>query len=427
MPPDGEIHFEVNTNGQAPRLRRPHQKTRTGCEACKARKIKCDEQLPRCSSCVKRDIQCVRPNQNGASIAPNSLSSSSPQPSLPSNDHELLTMRLFHHFEHCTLQTLPIGRPNVWEQTVELSLDYKYLMQSMLSLAAAHLHSMHPEDGRYEEAQLRHQSAAITELREALGRDITPQNSDALFACSVLLFLHAWTTADPDDIGFPAGLEDLVPLATGIKNMVMQAVLTRTSLFQETMAFSPRVALSMCAQGTAAPDELEALYKKQYHLAAPDDHFEQSWKFEAFMAECRRLIPVAAVLRLRQNGLDTKLLTHSIVRFLFTWPVLLGDGYFELMRTTDCLGLLILYHFFSAVAQADVPNMWWCRKRTNFVISALTKHFEDLRVPVVSVYGQAEKGHAKSRFGWLDQIDWGMQLLAGRSCEGVSTPGSSSS
>ena len=374
----------------------------------------------------------MRPRQNGASVAPETLSnsSSSPQPSTPqslhSNDPELLTIKLFYHFEHNIVETLPIGKADTWVQMVEIALDYRYLMQSMLSLSAAHLHYLHPEDGRYEEAKLQHQSAALTELREALSRDITPKNSDALFACSVLLFLYAWTAANPEDIGFPSGFEDLVPLATGIKNMVMQAVLTRTSVFQETMAFSPRVALSMCALGTTVPDELEVLFKQQYHLAFPEDEAEQHWKFDAFMTECKRLIPVVSILKLRQTGTDTTLLTHSIVRCLFTWPVLLSEGYFGLMKTRDCLGLLILYHFFSAMAQADIPTMWWCRKRTSIVISGLTKCFADSRVPVVNMYGSVGNEQSTRRSKWLEQIDWGIQLMIDRRWEGTSTQGSSS-
>ncbi|EGO54860.1 hypothetical protein NEUTE1DRAFT_132226 [Neurospora tetrasperma FGSC 2508] len=39
-------------------IRRAHRKSRTGCTACKARKIKCDEHHPSCINCISHGLQC---------------------------------------------------------------------------------------------------------------------------------------------------------------------------------------------------------------------------------------------------------------------------------------------------------------------------------------------------------------------------------
>lgn len=156
------------------------------------------------------------------------------------------------------------------------------------------------------------------------------------------------------------------------------------------MAYSPRVILTMCAQGTKYPDELEILFKRQYHLVETDDPDEQQWKYEAFMTECRRLIPVIAVLKFRDEGMDTTMVTHSIVRYLFTWPVLLKDGFFGLMRQDDLLAHVILHHFFTAVEKARTETMWWSRNRSKFVLSRVTKIFEEsgLTSRVIDLYAK---------------------------------------
>lgn len=40
------------------KARRRHKNSKNGCARCKARKLKCDETLPRCQNCVKRDLTC---------------------------------------------------------------------------------------------------------------------------------------------------------------------------------------------------------------------------------------------------------------------------------------------------------------------------------------------------------------------------------
>lgn len=43
---------------QQHRARRKHKNSRHGCAACKTRKIKCDETLPQCENCARKDLSC---------------------------------------------------------------------------------------------------------------------------------------------------------------------------------------------------------------------------------------------------------------------------------------------------------------------------------------------------------------------------------
>lgn len=262
-------------------------------------------------------------------------------------------------------------------------------MHAILSMAAAHLKATHAVDQTYTERELQHQSAAIKGLQSTLAGGVTKENSDAIFASSLLLYHHAWTTVDDDNSSFtvnlPCSLVDLIPIGTCIKGMVMETGLLRTSMWQEAVAYSPRIALMLCVQHTTVPQELEEAFKKQYLLVRPDEL--DSWQYEAFMAECRRLIPVMSVLKLRDRGLlDIAPITTSIVRYLFTWPVLLAEGFFEMERQEDSLARLALLHFFTAVAKSGIESMWWARQRTRFTLDRISRDFDESGLQVLDMF-----------------------------------------
>ncbi|KAF1925966.1 uncharacterized protein M421DRAFT_68738 [Didymella exigua CBS 183.55] len=67
------------TSSAAPKPRKPRPsrarglRTTTGCLTCRSRRIKCDEQRPRCATCIKSDRECryASPNDASTSTAPN--------------------------------------------------------------------------------------------------------------------------------------------------------------------------------------------------------------------------------------------------------------------------------------------------------------------------------------------------------------------
>lgn len=136
-----EIQFaEINTDGKTPRSRKLHQKTRTGCNNCKLRKIKvgiskylvgslkpinvikCDEQLPKCRACTKRDLECTRATHH-ASRAEEGLDMR------PTDPHQiqlnLAAVRLFYHFEHVASETLALGAA-LWKRLIPLALEVSH-------------------------------------------------------------------------------------------------------------------------------------------------------------------------------------------------------------------------------------------------------------------------------------------------------------
>ena len=136
---------------------------------------------------------------------------------------------------------------------------------------------------------------------------------------------------------------------------------------------------------TTVPQELEEAFEKQYLLVRRDGL--DSWQFDAFMTECRRLIPVMSVLKLRDRGLlDIEPITASIVRYLFTWPILLTKGFFEMETQGDSLARLVLFHFFTTVARSGIESMWWARRRTHFTLERIGRDFDESGLQVLDMF-----------------------------------------
>lgn len=211
-------------------IRRAHRKSRTGCTACKARKIKCDEHHPSCINCISHGLQCPflsmkanlpprpRPQSQAASpvtVTRSQFSSPSPvsphppfeplpppppappPPSIPINpaylpnllpevdtDDPLPTLHLLllHNFTSSTYLTLTTD-PSVaafWRTSVinlafslsSSSPPSSYLLRVLLSVSALHLAFQQscPQKRDFYTAQgiLLHQKATREAMRRML-------------------------------------------------------------------------------------------------------------------------------------------------------------------------------------------------------------------------------------------------------------------
>ncbi|KAL3961882.1 hypothetical protein ACCO45_003405 [Purpureocillium lilacinum] len=202
--------------------RRSHKKSRAGCRRCKHRKIKCDEVHPRCGNCVKHGVPCdfesraplddlaaLTPGADDKSaMSPSSTSATpaaapkplSPQqspnavpatPAIPQAD--VAVLRLLHHFTTSTASTLfttqqPTNE-DVWQRAVpQIAFQGKdYLMDAVLSVAALHLRTQHPNDKALIRASHAYAASTLAEYCASLERGITADNAEALFLTATLI------------------------------------------------------------------------------------------------------------------------------------------------------------------------------------------------------------------------------------------------
>ncbi|KAK4252327.1 hypothetical protein C7999DRAFT_10053 [Corynascus novoguineensis] len=175
-------------------------------ETRKKRPHRCDEGDP-CRNCVKRKETCVRLGQT----SPSQRRLETPPPTSPppevtwpplseeeSSPINLLHMELLHHFERYTIPTLPFQ--DVWPKMLQLvfqSQQHIYLLNAMLSLAAAHLNYLCPGRAQYQRAKYVLQNKALNDYRQTLSRPITADNCDALLGTANLIQFLMWC-----DLGF---------------------------------------------------------------------------------------------------------------------------------------------------------------------------------------------------------------------------------
>jgi hypothetical protein len=99
-----------------------HSKSRSGCLACKKRRVKCTEDLPTCRACRRLALDCEYVRR----VLPVSLPSSTvarplgATPPLPAEG-----LRVFHHFLTTAYPALPLGSRHVWHHAAALSHEVR--------------------------------------------------------------------------------------------------------------------------------------------------------------------------------------------------------------------------------------------------------------------------------------------------------------
>ncbi|KAL4865403.1 hypothetical protein BDV12DRAFT_174662 [Aspergillus spectabilis] len=187
--------------------RRSHTKSRNGCDQCKKRRVKCDEQGPPCSNCTSRELECfyskapVARSLQSTSASPNSGCGHHTTPSLIepyqqapfsnlSTDSELRRLELMHKFSTETYRSL-CNSPadfDIWQMIIpRLALSHDFLMKGILAIASLHIaSSMDPLEGSpYINTALEYHNQTLTPFRHAIDA-INHGNCDAVFAHSVV-------------------------------------------------------------------------------------------------------------------------------------------------------------------------------------------------------------------------------------------------
>ncbi|KAL2195072.1 hypothetical protein P885DRAFT_62321 [Corynascus similis CBS 632.67] len=203
--------------------RRSHTKSRKGCETCKRRHIRCDENFPQCRNCTKHKIRCpyndvsVPEDRAGSPDKPDLLwtpeieatieqwrrTGMFPFPSLgiyPTPAPDFLTneeLRLIHHVASISHQMQELGANDftLWTRQIptliSIGATHPYVLHALLAFSAMHLAFLTscPAVGNmaYE-----HRGAALKGLQEAIST-FSRETSDAILAASLVL---SWQATD---------------------------------------------------------------------------------------------------------------------------------------------------------------------------------------------------------------------------------------
>ncbi|KFY97445.1 hypothetical protein V500_02063 [Pseudogymnoascus sp. VKM F-4518 (FW-2643)] len=197
--------------GGGPR-RRSHTKSRKGCDTCKRRHIRCDENFPQCKNCTKHNVHCPyidTPEEpdllwtpkieaeidhwQKTGIFPFPELSIYPQPNPQAFSAE--DLRLMHHVAGISteLGMIDAGSLTIWANQIPLFLKigstYGFVMHALLAFSATHIAWL-TECPIVMQMAYGRRGIALKGLHEETGT-FSWNNSDAVLAASLLLSWQA--------------------------------------------------------------------------------------------------------------------------------------------------------------------------------------------------------------------------------------------
>lgn len=227
-----------DTTSQARRasIRAPkvgHKKSRKGCQTCKTRRVKCDEAIPECGSCVRLGLDCIyapvepvkarpksqsaeatsrpikrSPGASGSQASPpttNGDSSYSQPPSAitpiqetPSEESEqrrYMELRLLHHWMLQVSRKFGMTSPTEWRElwygeVPQVALSHKNVLYAMFTMTATHLLGTGGHDAVLFQARESYWVEALREQRNTVS-DLDNSNTDAVAFAALLITMNA--------------------------------------------------------------------------------------------------------------------------------------------------------------------------------------------------------------------------------------------
>ncbi|KAI0875735.1 hypothetical protein GGS24DRAFT_454202 [Hypoxylon argillaceum] len=386
------------------RQRRAHLKSRAGCENCRRRRVKCSEETP-CANCLRRGDRCHRHVRNiGVTSIPKmptqALSSGC---RLKDTAVNLRHMKLFHHFQTSTRQTLLCGQ-EAWDYVLQLSFEFDYLMDAILCIAARHLSVIHPEDPTYRSIAASHLCRASSGLRDELSKGGTSIHFDAFLATSILVYYDTWTNADyflpqqKDEAVSSTWIDRVFEFSSSLKKTLLigfERPWEQPSVFRHSLMKNPGDEITAIFK--PSPDKLaeyEGFFSYHQPLTIemlhklPSDSVEKgetnsstksihifptqaavSQAEDAYIPVVRRLCVILPFLSQSQSsdstsGPDTPSILPLLARFIISFPLLGWSAFPTLIERGDSHALFLLYHFYRAVRMLlPQKDWWWAHKR----------------------------------------------------------------
>ncbi|TEY86650.1 hypothetical protein BOTCAL_0004g00030 [Botryotinia calthae] len=341
-------------------IRRPHKKSRHGCHGCKKRRIKCDEEKPRCQRCITRDVTCTYPRlqslvwvDDPSTPETNSEASkdSGPSPpaysSTPQNEEALTSgtktpslnlenIDLIIHWFTKTVYT--VNPPNnlaaiKTSQTLILNqaMEHHFLLHGLLALSALHYAESHPDPQKYIEIATAHHTRGLT-LYHSILSNINRGNDTASIAFSSITAMFAFGLARPDpNKEAPVELiDDFVQAIFLSKGW--NTIMNVTRGLESSSTAKDKITLSPDAE--AAFSRLCALNEGQ-----------------------NATLYTEAITSLKFSFKKTEEGQNDNPHLSFEWGSSLQEEFLKLIIARDTFALVIMA--FSCVMFEKVPQVWW--------------------------------------------------------------------
>lgn len=365
--------------------------------------MKCNEASP-CDRCIRRGERCQRLSRSKGVVSI-SIPSMPTQPLFRQSNStdaavNLLHMKLFHHFQTFTRQTLMFV-PDNWDRALQLCFEFDFLMNSILCVAARHLSTLQPDVATYPTAAASHLCRALSLFRSQLSDSLISIHIDAFIATSILLQYDIWSSTDfvsPQENGmltFDASRDRIFTFASSLKEVFLKSVShdsAKHSVFmQKHIQVDPTDVLVEAAQiGSATLAQYQDFFSydrplTQELLTIPFTYSRTAelvvsnpWRQhlpksapdpidDGYLPVIRRLCLILSFLPESQPpqmaDVDAPFFPQ-LVRYILSFPVMCHGPFSTMVQRSDPHALVLLYHFYRAANILLSPDLcWWAHKR----------------------------------------------------------------
>ncbi|KAM5510017.1 retinol dehydrogenase 12 [Fusarium oxysporum f. sp. phaseoli] len=351
--------------------RRAHRKSRHGCTFCKKRRIKCDEQLPACTNCVRRSLVCsLGTNQSAPSSPASTACTVAASVHRCATSLDLGDFELFHNFCHVTSKSFGKDQAtqDFWSVTVpRLSFRHQFLLHAVITLGALHLRHMRCQTetdmaaGLLGKANV-HWEEALRLASPLLSR-VTESNCAALYVFTIITCLHTLSLGPrPGEVLLfnQNGPSHWLTLFRGLRS-IEQACDFASVQNEELHALFPLSSPDLNKAPVKALDPsvqeaLDALASFVDMNVPKDDE------------RCESLVEALTLLRRCYTVLHNepgRVLAYTV----FSWIHHVSDHYLKLVQATDPVALLLFSYFVVLIKRLECA--WLVRDWPTHLVSEI--------------------------------------------------------
>ncbi|KAL2870555.1 Zn(II)2Cys6 transcription factor [Aspergillus lucknowensis] len=338
---DGDL---VNREPQRRGPRLAHRKSRNGCQRCRARRVKCDENRPVCRDCHRHGVPCIYDRHEGAVPLPTWIQPG-PSVSAEARPEHPLELRLLHHFTIDTSGTMPgTHLPTIkhcWSVDVpRLAFTYKPLQHAIFAISALHISRSESGETRLQGVHRVYLEQALREHRLSVGK-MNPQIADAVCFTSILLLVDVFATLQDRP------LEPYEPPFEW-----MHLVRGSVSVFDAALDSirDCRSAKIWSIVDTFPSPEPAALETGYFSFLLPTIPDEERASMDAYKK-------AIAYINTTWLAIEAKEHPQVTCRRLMVFPLFVTIDFIHLLQEKRPLALVILAHFLAL--SATLSDTWW--------------------------------------------------------------------
>ena len=401
-----------------PRL--AHRKSRKGCRRCKERKVKCGEEHPSCSACLRHGVDCEYGDNPKSTSTQGTASSNLGDPSpaqpaseygdpitppsgldspysinvanltLPESSRHHLELYLIHRFKSSVTATFPSAQSPrlkdiyVWF-AVDKAFDHRYLLDTIFAMTALYI-CMSQSSGETESeaitipqafrdidfAQLHrvYLNQAVKQQRDALS-SLGPSNADAVGLTTIMLSIMA--TALLPDLPISEEIEYSPP----VQWLTLAGAIS--VVFQAAVPFLKEGAMLNYLRASKEPDfqNNDVLYNPAnatpflpiIEFQENDDPFPSQLESNSSTQEAYR--SALALIGSIWSAIQINEPSHYICMRVVAFGPMVPKPYIQLLAQKRPRAMVILAHYMAFVKYID--SYWWFKGRAEREILGIKK------------------------------------------------------